>query len=150
MGMSDKIESFIIELLKTEDTDGWIKLKRNELASVFGCVPSQINYVISTRFNAEHGYLVESRRGGGGYLKIRRIDTGENNPIYSVIQAVDESLDYQSARRYLSELERAGAIDASVAGVILAAVSDTAIAVEQPHRDRLRARIFKNAIAALI
>lgn len=50
MGMSDKIEAFINELLK-DDTDEWLELKRNELASIFGCVPSQINYVISTRFN---------------------------------------------------------------------------------------------------
>ena len=64
MGMSDKIEAFINELLK-DDTDEWLELKRNELASIFGCVPSQINYVISTRFNPDHGYIVESRRGGG-------------------------------------------------------------------------------------
>ena len=56
MGMSDKIEAFINELLK-DDTDEWLELKRNELASIFGCVPSQINSVISTRFNPEHGYI---------------------------------------------------------------------------------------------
>ena len=72
MGMSDKIDAFINELLK-DDTDEWLELKRNELASIFGCVPSQINYVISTRFNPEHGYIVVSRRGGGGYLRIKQV-----------------------------------------------------------------------------
>ena len=66
MGISDKIESFILELLKEDDD--WLEIGRNELASVFNCVPSQINYVISTRFNQDRGYIVESRRGGGGYL----------------------------------------------------------------------------------
>ncbi|MBR0088696.1 MAG: CtsR family transcriptional regulator, partial [Clostridia bacterium] len=59
MGMSDRIEAFITELLK-DDTDEWLEIKRNELASVFGCVPSQINYVIQTRFSPEQGYMVES------------------------------------------------------------------------------------------
>ena len=61
MGLSDRIEAFITELLK--DEDDWLNLKRNELAEVFNCVPSQINYVISTRFNRDRGYVVESRRG---------------------------------------------------------------------------------------
>ena len=83
MGISDKIEAFIMELLKEEEND-WIELKRNELATVFNCVPSQINYVISTRFNANHGYVVESRRGGGGYLKIRRLNVNDDNPIFTL------------------------------------------------------------------
>ena len=65
MALSDKIESFIIELLKDEDAN-WLEIGRNELAGIFNCVPSQINYVISTRFSPEKGYYVESRRGGGG------------------------------------------------------------------------------------
>ena len=69
MGMSDRIEAFILELLKEDDE--WLEIGRNELASVFNCVPSQINYVISTRFGPDRGYIVESRRGGGGYLRIK-------------------------------------------------------------------------------
>ena len=65
MGMSDRIEAFIVELLKTEEPNEWLNLKRNELAEIFKCAPSQINYVMSTRFNRERGYIVESRRGGG-------------------------------------------------------------------------------------
>ena len=84
MGVSDKIESFITELLKNED-DEWLELRRNELATFFNCVPSQINYVISTRFNPEHGFVVESRRGGGGYLRIRRISENGGSPFSRVI-----------------------------------------------------------------
>lgn len=73
MGMSDKIEAFILELMRQEHED-WLKIQRNELAELFGCVPSQINYVISTRFSPDRGYVVESRRGGGGCVMIRKAD----------------------------------------------------------------------------
>ena len=68
--MSDIIEDFIKQLIN--ETDGSIEIQRNELANYFKCVPSQINYVIDTRFTTERGYYVESRRGGGGYIKIQR------------------------------------------------------------------------------
>ena len=71
MRMSDIIEKFIKELFNEKDS---IEIQRNELAEYFNCVPSQINYVISTRFSPERGYYVESRRGGGGNIKIKRID----------------------------------------------------------------------------
>ena len=149
-GMSDRIESFIMELLKEEAPDKWLELRRNELASVFGCVPSQINYVISTRFNPDHGYIVESRRGGGGYLRIKRIDMGGENPVYRVIKTVSNSLDYQSAMRHVSELMRMEVFDEKTAKMILNAVSDSSLIIDQPMKDRLRANIFKNALSALL
>ena len=76
LGKSDKIEAFILELIKQEEAE-WTKIQRNELAQIFGCVPSQINYVISTRFSPERGYMVETRRGGGGYVLIRRRNQSE-------------------------------------------------------------------------
>lgn len=147
MGMSDKIEAFITELLK--DEDDWLELKRNELASVFGCVPSQINYVISTRFNPERGYAVESRRGGGGYLRIRRIENGEN-PIGKVIKEIGESLDYQTAKAYVSYLVTSGAADEKSARLALTAVSDNSLTIAQPEKDRLRAKIIKNILTAMM
>ena len=73
MGITDKIEAFILELMKQEN-DEWLTIQRNELADIFGCVPSQINYVISTRFSPERGYTVISRRGGGGCVKIKHTE----------------------------------------------------------------------------
>ena len=70
MRISDIIEGYINELIKTQNE---IEIKRNDLAAQLGCVPSQINYVIATRFNTENGYAVESRRGGGGGIRIRKI-----------------------------------------------------------------------------
>lgn len=147
MGISDKIEAFIAELIKNE-TDEWLELRRNELASIFGCVPSQINYVISTRFNPEHGYIVESRRGGGGYLRIKRIKY-EDGIIMQTIKNTGESLDEKTVRAHLSNLLNTQAIDSRSASLIMSAVSDSSLDIEQPARDIIRARIFKNMLAAI-
>lgn len=71
MRLSDSIESFIKQMLTDEEPE--IELRRNELAEYFGCAPSQINYVLATRFSPDHGYMTESRRGGGGYIRIVRV-----------------------------------------------------------------------------
>ena len=86
--LSDIIEEFLKELM--EGMDGAIEIQRNELANRFRCVPSQINYVIDTRFTTEKGYYVESRRGGGGYIKIKRIIfDNENNCIMHIISSIE-------------------------------------------------------------
>lgn len=134
MGMSDKIEAFINELLK-DDTDEWLELKRNELASIFGCVPSQINYVISTRFNPEHGYIVESRRGGGGYLRIKQVKH-EDGIIMQTIKAVGESLDEKTAKSYLANLIRHNALDERTASIIFSGICDNSLTVNQPQKTK--------------
>ncbi len=149
MGISDRIEAFITELLKEEAPDEWLELKRNELASVFGCVPSQINYVISTRFNTERGYIVESRRGGGGYLRIKRV-CGDGEPVLQTIKSIGQSLDYPAARACADKLMRDGLLSQNDAKLILSAVSDNSLTVAQPEKDKLRANILKNMLAAII
>lgn len=147
MGMSDKIESFITELLK-EDGNDWIELRRNELASFFNCVPSQINYVISTRFSPEHGFIVESRRGGGGYLRIKRIENGENNPISHAIASIGSSLSFPDAKACISYLVNIGVLKNSEAVIMLNGISDNSLTIPQPDKDRLRAGILKNMLLA--
>ena len=95
MKLSNLIEEFIKEMMSEEN--GAIELKRNELASRFGCVPSQINYVISTRFSPERGYIVESRRGGGGYIKITRVAPKAGNMMMHIVNAVGDYLPYRDA-----------------------------------------------------
>ncbi len=143
MGMSDKIEAFITELLK-DDTNEWLELRRNELANIFGCVPSQINYVISTRFNPERGYIVESRRGGGGYLRIKQINN--NGLVSQVIELAGDSLDEKTAKAYLTSLTRQGLIDEKTASIIYSGIADNVLTIPQPDKDRLRANIFKNML----
>ncbi|MDY3972800.1 MAG: CtsR family transcriptional regulator [Clostridia bacterium] len=146
MGMSDRIEAFINELLK-DDTDEWLELKRNELAAVFGCVPSQINYVISTRFNPEHGYIVESKRGGGGYLRIKQLKH-EDGLIMQTIKLTGGSIDEKTAKAYLANLVRQRAIDEKTASLIFSGISDASLNIQHPERDNIRANIFKSMLAA--
>lgn len=107
MGISDKIEAFICELIK--DDDGWVELGRNELAGIFNCVPSQINYVMQTRFTPQKGYIIESRRGGGGYIKIRRILPGAD----FTLGDIPESLNIEEAQRIAGLLYRSGLLSES-------------------------------------
>lgn len=150
MGISDRIETFICELLKAEMPGVFVELKRNELASVFNCAPSQINYVIATRFSKEHGYIIESRRGGGGYLRIKKICADNSNPIFNAVCKIPRSIDYLSAKRYIDELLNIYAIDIRAAQLILSAISDTTIATPQPAKDILRANILKSTLSTLI
>jgi transcriptional regulator CtsR len=140
MGISDRIEAFICELLKKED-DGWVELGRNELAGIFNCVPSQINYVIRTRFTPERGYAVESRRGGGGYLKIRR--TGSENRI---IAAIGDEISEEEARQILLLLKECGAIGTREAKAIYAAATVGIRGLQ--NKDETRANILKAALQA--
>ena len=144
MGMSDRIEAFITELLK-DDTDEWLEIKRNELASVFGCVPSQINYVIQTRFSPEQGYMVESKRGGGGCLKIKKVHHADGL-VEHTIELTGDSLDEKTAKGFIGNLLRQEVIDDKTARIIISAVTDSTLTLEQPARDRIRANIMKNML----
>lgn len=142
MGISDKIEAFIMELMKED----YAEFGRNELADIFGCVPSQINYVISTRFNPEKGYSVESRRGGGGYIKIRRVNlTG----LDAAINSIGNTCDFQKARSILSYLYEHGFLEKQTQAVLECCISDRSLPIGQPARDQLRANILKNVIVEL-
>ena len=102
MGISDVIASFIQSAL--DETDGVLELQRSDLAQRFNCVPSQINYVISTRFSPEHGYIVESRRGGNGYIRITRVRTDRETLLMHVINSIGDELDAASARAIVQNL----------------------------------------------
>ncbi len=142
MGISDRIEAFIVELMKG-DTE-YAEFGRNELAEIFNCVPSQINYVISTRFSPEKGYAVESRRGGGGYIKIRRVQPGGAS---DVIAGIGQRCDFKTASAVVNYLFEYDILERQAGKAILAAVSDRALAGAGEKKDELRADILKNIIA---
>lgn len=145
MGVSDHIAEFINQLLYHED--GVAELSRSELAERFGCVPSQINYVLSTRFSPEHGFIIESRRGGGGYIRITRVRIDRSSLIMHSVNAAGMQLDARSARALLSNLLSAGALDATHIKLIAAAVGDRALSpAPAALRDTLRACIFKQCL----
>lgn len=145
MGMTDRIEAFITELLK-DDTDEWLEIKRNELASVFGCVPSQINYVIQTRFSPEQGYMVESRRGGGGCLKIKKIHHADGL-VEKTIELTGDSLDEKTAKGFVQNLLKQEVIDEKTVRIIMSAITDSTLNIENPARDKIRANIMKNMLS---
>lgn len=147
MATSDLIARFILEML--EDSNGSAELQRSVLADRFGCVPSQINYVISTRFSPERGYVVESRRGGGGYIRISRVRTSPSQIVMHTVNAVGDALDYGTAQALLDNILSAGAMEPKTAGLILAAVGNNALRpVPLMYRDVVRASIFKYMLIA--
>lgn len=112
-----------------------------------GCVPSQINYVLTSRFTPEQGYIVESRRGGGGYIRITRMRLSRSDMIMHIVNSVGDSLDAATARAMTSNLLQNGMLDQSAAGLIRAACSEHALAaVPKEIRDTVRASIYKNML----
>ena len=149
LGTSDMIARFIQAEL--EEANGVLELQRSDLAQRFGCVPSQINYVMSTRFSPEHGYIVESRRGGGGYIRITRVQVDRHTLLMHVINSVGDTLDLASARAILSNLVQSQAVDKAVGQTLLWALSDNSLrAVPKAQRDTLRANIFKQVLIHLV
>ena len=102
MRMSDLVANYILEMLNEQN--GNAEIKRNELAGTLGCVPSQINYVITSRFTPEQGYIVESRRGGGGYIRITRIKLDRSSAIMHIINSIGKTLDRATAEAIISNM----------------------------------------------
>ncbi len=147
MGISDGIEKFLHELIAEEN--GAIEIQRNTLANHFGCVPSQINYVIQTRFTTERGYIVESRRGGGGYIKIRKVSVPRSTYLMHVVNSIGDSINMDLVTAFVSNMIDYGQINAREGKLILSALSDKSLSVPQPAKDILRASILKNMIVGL-
>lgn len=142
MRASDIISAFIMEML--EEANGEVELKRNELAQQFNVVPSQINYVISSRFTPEQGFRIESRRGGGGYIRICRINSDRSAQLMHIINSIGGSLSAFDAQVFLKNMYDYGYIDEKVYHLVSAAVSDNTLAeISQPQRDRVRATLAK-------
>lgn len=146
MGISDLIASFLQEGLD-EAEDGVLEVQRSDLAQRFNCVPSQINYVMSTRFSPERGYIVESRRGGNGYIRITRVRVDRQTLMMHVINSLGDSVDLPSARAILTNMVTSGALEENLGRTILASVGDKALAaVPRQTRDQVRADILKQVL----
>lgn len=148
--LSDHIEQFIKSMM--DDCDQYLELQRNELASYFQCAPSQINYVLTTRFSPERGYRVESRRGGGGYIKVERIDLDPHEHVLTLIREKLGSgrISARDASRLIAGLKETGLADETQARLMEAAVSERALSVPSASRDAQRASILKEMLLALL
>lgn len=148
--LSDIIEDFIKDMIK--EAEGPVEIQRNELASYFNCVPSQINYVISTRFSSEKGYFVESKRGGGGHISISRMSTDKPYDYFMhIILSMGDEISKHSADIYIENFEDLNIISQSDRKLLKAAVNDNSLkSVPVILKDKVRADILKNMLMKMI
>ena len=145
---SDRIEEYLYDLLK-QSANGVIELQRNDLAQMFSCVPSQINYVIATRFTLERGYVVESKRGGGGYVRIKRIAPEHIDQIGKLVQAVGDRIAQKEAEGIVWRLESDEVLSSREADIMRVALSRDVLALPLPERDIVRARLLSAMLTAV-
>jgi len=147
MKISDLIEEYINDIFETKEV---VELNRSSLADMFNCVPSQINYVISTRFIPELGFYVESRRGGGGYIKISRVNSTKQEYISNITEKIGSKLSQSVIDIYLDDFIRYNLLNKDTAILLKAAMSDKSLTkVDKLKRDEVRADILKNILINL-
>lgn len=148
MNLSNIITQMIMDMLQDNDE---IEIQRNILAQNIGCVPSQINYVLSSRFTPERGYIVESRRGGGGCIRITRISYDGNAVSMHLINSIGNEIDELTTRHHLSNLVYREILSQRDAAIIFSAVTDSNFRMLPPEmRDSLRATILKQMLLSAI
>lgn len=147
--LSDHIEDFIKELMTEED--GTAELQRNELAQRFQCAPSQINYVLTTRFSPNRGYITQSRRGGGGYIRVIRLNVDKCAYISQIIeQNLRQGINMRQAGELIEGVVQTGVINGNMKNMLLAAVSDKALTGAGEQKDELRSSILKEALTSVL
>lgn len=147
--LTEQIARLIEQMLA--ENGGELELQRNKLANDVGCVPSQINYVITSRFNADHGYVVESRRGGGGYVRITKVNFDNTETLLMhMLASVGKEVDQMSARAFLVSLFDRGFITEREAKLLYTSLTDKSLAaLDKQTRDTLRANLLKSYILIL-
>ncbi len=146
--LTDSIEAFIKSLL--DEGQEQVDVQRNELAQYFRCAPSQITYVLSTRFTPDHGYVIESRRGGGGYIRIVRLrESPGSNLLYLINKRIGEAISRQDCDAIISQLNENDVITDNEAGLMRAAISGDAINLPVAFKDALRAGVLRAMLLQL-
>lgn len=150
MKISDLITNEILRMLN-ESEENTAEIQRNDFANVIGCAPSQINYVLSSRFTPEHGYIIESRRGGGGYIKISRVVMRKSTAFMHIINSIGDSIDTMSARIVIENCLQSELISKETARLMYAALSNNVMrGVPVALQDGLRAAILKEMLLVQI
>ncbi len=144
--LSDSIELFIKELLDQSDE---VSLQRNELAQHFACAPSQINYVLSTRFTLDRGYVIISRRGGGGYIRVTRLEMGKDNLLHELACRINDTLSQREAHAMIDRLFEEGFISTREAKLLFSAADSCALPIQE-MADVARARVLRGMLTALL
>ena len=149
-GLSNTIERFIIKLFQVAENN-IIEIQRNEMAQHFGCSPSQINYVLSTRFTSYKGYYIESKRGGGGYIKIMKIEIEDDEDLNNlIINSIGDSIAKNKAYHIIDRLYEEKLITKGEEEIIKVSISDSSLSNIVNNRNTIRADILKNILLILL
>ena len=149
LGISDIIEQFLQEMM--QESEGTLEIQRKTIADRFGCVPSQINYVIRTRFTCERGYHVESKRGGGGYLRISKVEPQkQTNYLMHIVNAIGDSISFQTATIFVKNMVDNEYITEREGRIMLSGLGDNKLPFPLPIRDALRATLLKNMLLGIV
>lgn len=147
--ISDIIEQYLKKVLHISE-ENVVEIKRNEIAEKFQCVPSQINYVINTRFTIEKGYIVESKRGGGGYIRIIKVETDDHAELIDqMIELIPKRISQSTAEILIERLLEEQVISQREAKLIISAIDRSVLLIELPGRDELRSNILKSMLFTL-
>jgi transcriptional regulator CtsR len=147
--ISDIIENYLKEVLEMSEKS-LVEIKRSEIADKFECVPSQINYVINTRFTIEKGYVVESKRGGGGFIRIMKVQTYDHaHLIDQLLSLIQSRIPQNSAENLILRLVEEDVINKREAKIMLSVIDRSVLYLELPYRDELRARLLKAMLTSL-
>ncbi len=146
--LSDSIEQFIKTMMK--EYEGEVEIQRNELANYFNCAPSQINYVLATRFNLDQGYIIESKRGGGGCIRVLKVEANDDYLLNLITVRIAEEISKRDAEALIDGLFNAKTISAEKAEIMKAATSDKALSIPALVKDKVRASILKQMIIAIM
>ncbi|WP_349409096.1 CtsR family transcriptional regulator [Pseudalkalibacillus sp. SCS-8] len=147
--ISDIIEAYLREILNESNTKA-IEIKRSEIAEKFQCVPSQINYVINTRFTIEKGFIVESKRGGGGYIRIIKVETDSSTILLDqILRLIKTRINQSAAENIILRLLEEEIISIREARLMKSVMDRSTINIVLPYRDELRANLLKSMIQSL-
>ncbi|MDD6478435.1 MAG: CtsR family transcriptional regulator [Oscillospiraceae bacterium] len=150
MKISDLITAEILRMLD-ESEENKAEIQRNELAGILGCAPSQINYVLSSRFTPEHGYIIESQRGGGGYIRIKRVVMRHSSALMHIINSIGDSIDNISAKILIENCYQSGIMSLEVSKIVYSAISNNVMhRIPVDFRNQMRATILKEVLLAQI
>lgn len=148
--LSDQIEEFLKRMME-EAGSNFLEIQRNELADSFKCAPSQINYVLTTRFTVDRGYYIESKRGGGGCIKITWMNIDKNEYIKnSIWNNIGDSLNYSEAEDYIELFRERGFITEREAVLMKVVINDKTLGVYGEDKNRLRAQLLKPMLIAIV
>ncbi len=147
--ISESIERFILSTMGDNDS---VDISRNSLAEYFSCAPSQINYVLDTRFTFDRGFVKESRRGGSGFIKISKIKHSDSNQMLSslVIDSIGEELSFKRMTQILDKLISDFIVNKNEKEIIEAALSEDSLSMPFTIKDKVRAKAFKNILLKLM